>query len=160
MNSTDLIFINVTGTNPGSRDRRTISRRFNGDGQEIGDTGTPSISTRTLKNLPGNTSDAAPMPQFPDEEMKQAVLAKDTAAMKAIQVAFADQIDAYEAAQGSTNAHVQLVDSVVNHLVEYDGFLTTDGNGFVVKPENLEVSITNAPNGATVYQVSGTAIFG
>lgn len=169
MQAQDIIMVNVTGTNGQTRNQKTISRQFNGQGQRLNDDGkVDNASPEALRNLPGGDGSAAP--EFPaadfasaqaqtssaDVSVKQAGLAK----IKQIQLAFAQQITAWEKSLGGGNEKLQLAKSVLDYCKEFHGFREEDGNWFVIKLENLDVTTTKLNDGRTMYQVAGTAVFG
>lgn len=160
MQNTDIIFINVTGTNGTTRKQATVTRKFNGAGQSLNDQGQPDGSGHVLRNLPTGDGTSASIPAFPVVEFEAARLSKDVERMKALQIAYGEQLAKHEAANGGSNEQAKLVASAINYLVEFHGFSVTDAQTFVVKPENLDVTVSKLPDSRAMYGVVGTAIFG
>lgn len=169
MQNQDIIMVNVTGTNGQTRNQKTISRQFNGLGQRLNDDGkVDGASPEALRNLPGGSGTAAP--EFPSAAFAAAqskttssdssVKAQGLAEIKQIQLAFAQQITAWEKSLGGGNEKLQLAKSVLDYTKEFHGFREEDGNWFVIKLENLDVTTTKLNDGRTMYQVAGTAVFG
>lgn len=169
MNTQDIIMVNVTGTNGATRHQKTISRQFNGAGQRLTDDGKVDVTaTEVLRNLPGGSGTAAP--EFPSAEFAaaQAKTASNNPSLKqeglteikAIQLAYANQINAWEKSQGGGNEKLQLAKSVLEYTKEFHDFKEVDGDWFVMKLENLDVTTVKLNDGRTMYQVTGTAIFG
>ena len=61
---------------------------------------------------------------------------------------------------GAIGMAAKLVKSVIGYLKEFKGFLTEDGDGFVVKPENLVVNTSKLSDGRQMFTVTGAAVFG
>lgn len=169
MKQNDIVMVNVTGTNGTTRHQKNISRSFNGAGQRIDDNGKiDTTSGEVLRNLPGASSGAAP--EFPAAEFAQAQAktgsadpadkAKGLEQIKAIQIAYATLINQWEKSQGGGNEKVVLAKSVLEYTKEFHGFQETDGDHFVMKLENLDVTTIALNDGRTMYQVAGTAVFG
>lgn len=160
MKATDIIFVNVTGTHPNSRQSRTISEKFNGLGEHLNDAAAPSGRADRLRNLP-TTNGASTPPAFPMDKFVEAQQANDVDGIQKIQLAYAEQLDAYKKSQGGGSETVQVAKSVIEYCVEFHGFRTKDdGDFFIIKPENLEVTQKAMPNGSTQYSVAGAAVFG
>jgi hypothetical protein len=170
MQNADIIIVNVTGTNGATRHQKNISRTFNGAGQPLNDDGKIRDDiNEVLRNLPtgGATGD---QPVFPQEQFNAAVkkMSAPTAAERAqavqeqknIQLAYADQLSAWEKKQGGGNEKLQIAKAVLEYTKEYHEFHEEDGNWFVMKLDNLEVVQGTLPDKRSVYQVSGTAVFG
>lgn len=169
MQANDIVMVNVTGTNGTTRHQKNISRSFNGAGSRINDNGQVDDTTgEVLRNLPGASSGAAP--EFPAAEFAQAqkdtgssdpaVKAKGVEKIKAIQIAYATLIQQWEKSQGGGNEKLVLAKAVLEYTKEFHGFKETDGDWFVMKLENLDVTTTALNDGRTMYQVAGTAVFG
>ena len=169
MQQNDIIMVNVTGTNGTTRNQKTISRQFNGAGQRLNDNGQVDLSTgEVLRNLPTGSGVAAP--EFPQAEFAAAqakmgssdpaVKAQGVKEVKEIQLAFATLINQWEKQQGGGSEKLVLVKSVLNYTKEFHGFSEEDGNHFVIKPENLDVTTVALADGRSMYQVAGTAVFG
>jgi hypothetical protein len=159
MKTTDLIMLNVTGTNGTTRNQKTISRRFNGLGQDLDDNGQPSGKADVLRNLPidGQSSKA---PDFPTAAFVEAQAKGDAATLKQIQIAYAEQFSQWEKSQGGGNENLQVAKSALEYTKEFHGFREEDGDHFVMKLENLDVVTTTLKDGRTLYTVAGTAVFG
>lgn len=169
MQSNDIIMVNVTGTNGTTRNQRTISRSFDGTGKRLNEAGQQDTnSAEILRNLPSGA--VAEPPAFPAEAHAAALgkMASSNAATKAagveeakqIQLAYAEQINAWEKLQGGGNEKLQIAKAVLEFTKEFHEFREDDGNHFVMKLENLDVTTTALADGRTMYQVTGTAIFG
>lgn len=169
MKANDIVMVNVTGTNGTTRHQKNISRSFNGAGERLTDNGqVDNSSGERLRNLPGAASAAAP--EFPTAQFAQAqqdtgssdpaVKAKGVETIKSIQIAYAQLIQQWEKAQGGGNEKLVLAKSVLEYAKEFHGFKEVDGDWFVMKLENLDVTTTTLNDGRTMYQVAGTAVFG
>lgn len=167
MQSNDIVMVNVTGTNGSTRHQKTITRQFNGAGQRLDDNGqVDPASTEVLRSLPGAAS-AAP-PEFPASAVaaahakaaNPATKAEGVKEIKEIQLAFAQQMTAWEKQSGGGNEKVTLAKSVLEYTKEFHGFREEDGDHFVMKLENLDVTTVPLNDGRTMYQVAGTAVFG
>ena len=161
MQLNDIIMVNVTGTNGTTRHQKTITRRFNGAGQPLNDNGQVDFgSTEVLRNLP--TGSSAPAPDFPIEKFKaaQAKGAAGAAELSAIQVAYAEQYSQWEKSQSGGSESLETAKSVLAYTKEFHDFREEDGNHFVMKLENLDVSQQKLNDGRTLSTVSGTAVFG
>lgn len=161
MKSTDIIQINVVGTNGETRHQKNIARAFNGAGQLVDDNGVPvSGSSEVLKNLPSGAG--APLPEFPTQKLltAQAKGAAGLDEIKAIQMAYAQQVSEYEKANQGGNEKLQIAKSVLEYTKEVHGFREEDGNHFVMKLSDLEVFSATAKDGRTIYTVAGAAVFG
>lgn len=170
MQTQDIIIVNVTGTNGATRHQKNISRTFNGAGQPLNDDGkVRNDIDEVLLNLPTGGA-AGDQPVFPQDKFNDAVKrmssqsASDRAqavqAQKEIQLAYADQLTAWEKKQGGGNEKLQIAKSVLEYTKTYHEFHEEDGNWFVMKLDNLEVVQSSLPDKRSVYQVSGTAVFG
>lgn len=161
MQLNDIIMVNVVGTNGTTRHQKTITAKFNGGGLPLNADGKiDGASTEVLRGLPNGSVSKAP--DFPATAFA-AAQAKGLAGVdeiKAIQIAYAEQFAAWEKSQGGGNANLQLAKSVLEYAKEYHGFIETDGDAFVMKLENLDVSTTTLNDGRTLYTVAGTAVFG
>lgn len=170
MQPQDIIIVNVTGTNGQTRHQKNISRSFNGQGQRLNDDGkVTDEGGEVLRNLPTGGA-AGDQPVFPLEKFQAAAkkMSSPNAAERAaavqeqqnIQLAYADQLTAWEKKQGGGNEKLQIAKSVLDYCKEFHGFHEEDGNWFVMKLDNLEVTTGTLPDKRTYYQVSGTAVFG
>lgn len=161
MQATDIIQINVVGTNGETRHQKSITRSFNGLGQLIDDNGVPVAgSDEVLRNLPNGAG--APLPEFPTAAF-QAAAAKGAAGLgevKAIQMAYAQQVAEYEKANQGGSEKLQIAKAVLEYTKEKHGFREEDGNWFVMKLADLEVFSAQAKDGRTVWTVAGAAVFG
>lgn len=159
MQANDIVLVNVTGTNGTTRHQKTIARRFNGAGQALNDNGQVDVTAKeALRNLPSGV--AANPPEFPMAEFNAASAAKDIARLKAIQLAYGTKLKEWEQAQGGGSEELQIAKSVLEYTKEFHGFRETDGDHFIMKLENLDVTKAPLPDGRTVYTVAGTAVFG
>lgn len=161
MQQNDIIMVNVVGTNGTTRHQKTITAKFNGAGLPLNADGKiDGSSTEVLRNLPNGTVSKAP--DFPAAAFA-AAQAKGLAGVdeiKAIQIAYAEQFAAWEKSQGGGNTNLQLAKAVLEYAKEFHGFIETDGDAFVMKLENLDVSTTTLNDGRTLFTVAGTAVFG
>jgi hypothetical protein len=159
MKTTDLIRINVTGTNGSTRKQSTISRVFDGAGNKLTDQGqVDGSSNEKLVNLPGDG--ASSLPPFPADEFQKALAAGDVESVKKIQLAYAERVAEFEAQSGGGNESLQLAKAVLEYAKKYHNFHEEDGNHFVMKLENLDVSKMTLKDQRTMYTVQGTAVFG
>ena len=150
----DTILVNVNGTNKETREQKAVFGRFNGEGAPIDNTGNV-ISGTALKFL-GDVSDA---PAFPIAEYTAAVKSGDLEGMAAITSAHQDLVEAWTENQGGSK-ELQIANAVLEYCVTEHGFLRDDGNGFVLKLDNLDVQRNELKDGRKMYTVSGTAVFG
>jgi hypothetical protein len=161
MQQNDIIMVNVVGTNGTTRHQKTISEKFNGAGLPLNADGqVDGVRADRLRNLPNGSVTKAP--DFPAVAFA-AAQAKGLAGVdeiKAIQIAYAEQFAAWEKSQGGGNANLQVAKSVLEYAKEFHSFIETDGDAFVMKLENLDVSTTTLNDGRTLYTVAGTAVFG
>lgn len=164
MQGSDIIMVNVTGTNGSQRHTKAITRRFSGVGIELDDDGqAKSGSTETLNDLPSGSAQKAP-PAFPQTSFNAAAAlgAAGLPKMKEIQAAYNQELAAYEQALGGGSPASKLVSSVLGYLQKVHNFSieADDSSKFVVKRENLEVNTHTLADGRTLWTVTGTAIFG
>jgi len=150
----DTILVNVNGTNKDTRQQKAVFGRFNGLGNPIDNTG--SVIAGAGLKLAGGVAEAPP---FPIAEYQAAVKAKDTEAMQDITSAHADVVEAWSENQGGST-ELQIANAVLDYCVTEHTFLREDGNGFVLKLDNLDVQRNELKDGAVMYTVSGTAVFG
>jgi hypothetical protein len=158
MKTTDLIRVNVTGTNGSTRKQSTISRVFDGTGARLDDKGQPYGGDEHLTNLPGDA--ATTIPPFPTEAFQAAMAANKVDEVKKIQLAYAQKIAEFEAQQGGGNESLQLAKAVLEYAKKFHGFREQDGDWFVMKLDNLDVSTLTLHDGRTMYTVQGAAVFG
>lgn len=161
MKASDIIVINVVGTNKETRQTKAILARFNGLGQEIDLAGNLTGSaSNVLKGLP--TGAGVKPPAFPSEAFAAAQAEGLAGADKAraILLAFTEQMQAWEQGQGGGTTQVQIIKSVLEFANRVHGMKQEDHAGFVLKPENLDVQTKEVDGSQTIYTVSGTAIFG
>jgi hypothetical protein len=161
MNTSDIVIVNVTGTNGTTRHQKTITRRFNGAGLPLNDDGqVDGTSTERLSNLPTGTVSKAP--DFPTSQFlaAQSKGAEGIEEIKAIQLAYAQQFAAWEKSQGGGNDNLQVAKSVLEYAKTFHGFAEEDGDHFVMKLENLDVVTTQLSDGRSLFTVAGSAIFG
>lgn len=161
MQSTDLIFVNVSGVNGSTRNTKAVSRSFNGDGVIIDDQGKVVPGTiEVLRNLPTGQNTQAP--EFPMAEF-QAARAKGVAGaaeLNAIQAAYQKQLKTWQDSQSGGTVEAQLAKSVLAYLKEFHNFREKDeGEFFYVRAEDLDVTV-NETKGRKTYVVAGTAVFG
>jgi hypothetical protein len=168
MQANDIVILNVTGTNGATRHQKTITRRFNGAGQPLNDDGkVDGGSQEVLRDLPNGdaVSKAPDFPQaefFAAQQMTQNPATRDEGVekLKTIQLAWANQLQAWESSSNGGSEPVQIAKSALAYLKEFHGFREDDGDWFVLKQENLDVVQTQLPDSRSLYTVSGTAIFG
>lgn len=162
MKPTDLIYVNVTGTNHSTRNTKAITERFDGLGIAIDANGTALSTIPTLKNLPAAGGASKAMPLFPIAEIQAAQKVNDVPQVKAIQLAYAEQVKAYEAEQGSVSPNQAVAKSVMQYLEEVHGFRQEDSSShFILKADDIDVTVAAlADSGRTLYTVSATAVFG
>jgi hypothetical protein len=169
MNVNDIVMVNVTGTNGSTRHQKNVSRQFSGAGIRLTDDGKPDTSSgEVLRNLPTGASTAAP--DFPAAKFAEiqaltaskdgAVKAKAVADLKALNYAFAEQVQKWEKASGGGDENLQIAKSVLAYAKEFHDFRETDGDWFVMKLENLDVTQIKLNDGRSMFQVTGTAVFG
>lgn len=162
MQTQDIVMINVTGTNGTTRHQKTITRRFNGMGLPLNDDGqVDAANAEVLRNLPTGAA-VSKAPDFPTAQFlaAQGKGAAGIDEIKAIQIAYAEQFAAWEKSQGGGNANLQIAKSVLEYTKEFHGFIETDGDAFVMKLENLDVTQTTLKDGRSLFTVAGTAVFG
>ena len=158
MQNTDIILVNVVGTNGETRQQRTITRRFNGAGYELNDKGAVESGVAVLKGLPLGTSKA---PDFPQDEYLKAQAANDGAKISAIMLAHAERVEAWQKSQGGGSEEMQLAKIVQDYCVEVHDFTRQDdGPKFVLTLDDIDVKSDELKDGRTLYTVSGTAVFG
>ena len=63
--------------------------------------------------------------------------------IKAVMLAHAERVTAWQASQSGGTDEVRVAKAVLDYLVKVHGFLTQDGEGFVVKLENIDVKVKN-----------------
>jgi len=159
MKSTDIIYIRVAGTNPSTREQKRVSKRFNGIGQELADNGEVLAGGATLKGL-AEASSAGEMPVMPAAYFK-AQEDGDIAKIKQLLTEHSEKIAAWQSANGGGSPEVRLAKAALQYCYDNEGFLPNDGNGYVLKLENLDVKTdTIKEGGYSVFMVAGTAIFG
>ena len=150
----NTILVNVNGTNKETREQKAVFGRFNGEGKPIDNTG--NVISGTALALLGTATDA---PAFPIAEYTAAVKAGDIDGMAAITSAHQDVVEAWTENQGGS-VELQIANAVLDYCVKEHGFLREDGNGFVLKLDNLDVQRNELKDGRKMYTVSGTAVFG
>ena len=156
MNSNDIIMVNVVGTNGSTRQQRTISARFNGQGFELNDKGQAVSESPVLTDLPG--SGATPAPAFPQDEYSAA--GSDAEKIKQVMLAHAERVTVWQQSQTGGSEEVRIAKAVLNFLVKVHQFITEDGEGFVVKLENIDVKRDTLKDGRSLFLATGTAVFG
>ncbi len=161
MQSTDLLFLNVIGTNHSIRNTRTITKSFDGLGREVNDKGEVINATPQLLNLPAAGGVTRQMPAFPVAEVLAAQAANDVPQVKALQIAYAEQVKAYEAETGAITPNAQIGRSVMSYLERVHDFRQVDSpDHFVLKPDDIDVTVVAMPDGRSLYTVSASAVFG
>lgn len=160
MKNTDLIVVNITGTNGSTRNQRTVTRVFDGTGTALNDQGKPAGLADTLRNLP--TEGSIKAPDFPAQayaaaqQKGEAGIAEGMAILKAFQ----EQVQAVEASANGGSTEAQIAKSVLAYLEEFHGFKQTDGDHFVIKLDDIDVTRQTLPDGRSSYLVAGSAVFG
>lgn len=156
----DLIVVQVNGTNPETRQTKAFSARFTGEGVRVDDFGNPMPAKPGLTNLPtGTGGGAVAIPEFPHAAFASAQAKGDLKGVKEIQLSYAQALNAVEKQNGGVNPLQQIVSRVLDYAYQNEGFLAQDGNGFVLKQENLSVTPVTVQD-KTIYQISGTAVYG
>lgn len=161
MNQQDIIMLSVVGTNGSTRQQRTIATRFNGLGEELNNQGQPVVGGARLRGLPTGASASAP--SFPIDSYTTAI-GKGTAGAaeaRAILQAHEQKVAAWEKESGG-GATTQVASAALLYLKEVHDFSieADDSKRFVVKRENIDVSVQDLPDGRSLYTVAGTAVFG
>jgi hypothetical protein len=156
MQAQDLIVVSVVGTNGHTRHQTTVQATWQGDGTAIGADGQPSGGPALDVS---SLSDAAAAPELDVEAYRQAAKAGGDA-LHNFMLAQAQRIAAWEQNQKGGSSEGRLARAVVDHLVKYHNFHREDGNWFVLKEDNLEVSSRKTETGRTIFMVSGSAVFG
>lgn len=156
MQAQDLIVVSVVGTNGQTRHQTTVQATWQGDGTAIGADGQPSGGpSLDVSGL----ADATAAPEL-DIEAYRVAAQQGGDALHNFMLAQAQRIAAWEQNQKGGTAEGRLARTVVDHLVKYHNFHREDGNWFVIKEENLEVTSRKTDTGRTIYMVSGSAVFG
>lgn len=150
-----IIRVNVVGTDPKTRAYKPFNATFDGAGNLIG----TSHEVIEPAKLPLTIAQQGEAPAFPIAEYVQAQATKDFAREKAILKAHQEAVEAYENASGGGSVELQIAKWALEYLTTFEGFLSTDGAGFVVKLDNLQVTRSTAGD-LTIYSVAGTAVFG
>lgn len=158
MQTQDLIFIDVVGTNGSTRQQRAILHRFNGAGQPIDDKGN-SVGGNAL---PGSfpIGGGAPVPPFPTADYNKLAAANDADGVKTLLKSYQQQVEAASIGSGSGSEEVQLVDRIMGFLSKYEGVQEQDGNHFVLNRKDLSVTVLPLHDGRKLYKVTGAAVFG
>ena len=156
MQTSDFIILTVTGRNPETRGTIDVLERFNGQGLVVDGSGNTVSGKNGLKLALGGSK----APEFPVQEYEAARQAGDKEKMNQLMVASAERLSAWQQQAGGGSEQLQLVRAAIQWLVEEKGFLTTDGNGFVIKEDNLDVTSQVNKEGRTIYTIAGTAVFG
>lgn len=154
--STGFIVVNVVGTNEATRQRKFVNARFNLLGQAVDDTGNVAPSKPGLKL---NLSGAAKAPDFPAGEYATAQASGNPESVNAVIVKHAEQVEAWQNASGGGTPELQIANAVHAYCIKEEGFLATDGQGYVLSLDNLDVKTDTLESGV-LYTVAGTAVFG
>lgn len=156
MNATDIIIFRVTGRNPNTRDERFINLRFNGVGAQLDkNTGDVLADVPGLEGLSGESQTAPTLPA----EFATANASGDLAAMNDIMAAYNEQMKAFQELGGGTE-ELRVAKSCLKYAYDHEGFIPNDGDAFVLKLDNVDVSVDTMKDGNKLLQVAGTAIFG
>ena len=156
MQANDFIILTVTGRNPETRGTVDVLERFNGTGKVVDGSGNVVEGKLGLKIALGGTQ----APSFPQQEFEAARAAGDKTKMHEIMVAAAEQLSAWESQSEGGSEQLQLVRAAIAWLVAEKGFLTEDGDGYVIKEDNLDVTSQLNKEGRTIWTIAGTAVFG
>lgn len=160
MQGTDIIRVNVTGTNGQSRKQSTISRVFDGLGRRLTDKGAvDQNSSEILRSLP-NGGVTQEMPEFPQSDFDKARSAKNAKRVQEIQIEYAERVAEWEKVTGGGNESLQIAKAVLAYAKEFHDFSEDNADKFVMKLDNLDVSTQELPDKRAMYIVSGTAVFG
>lgn len=155
-NNIRSIILNVTGIHPQTRQQRCVFKRFDGQGNEVDASGAV-LQGPTLKGL---GLSATPAPAFPQDKFQAAAAKGNYAEMNAISVAHAEQVAAWQQAQGGGSDELQVGRASLDYLYQNHGFLAQDGDGFVIKMDNIDVTKNELKDGGYHFLVTGTAVFG
>lgn len=157
----DIILLNVVGTNGVTRKTKPVQRRFNGIGEQIDDAGKPVPGTPGLSGLPGEGG-ASTAPVFPQEQYSKALAKGLSGAQEAKDILFAhsQQVVQWEKSGGGGSEEMGIVNAALNYCYTVEGFLPQDGDGFVLKRENLNITKQPLTEGRQLWTVQGTAIYG
>jgi hypothetical protein len=158
MQNTDIILVNVVGTNGTTREQRTITRRFNGAGVALDDKGKPNFEEAGLKNLPSGTG--AQAPNFPQDEYAKAQATGKADEIQKVLLAHAKQVEQWQKTQGGGSEELALAKAVQDYCVEVHGFVREDAEAFVLKLDDIDVKRDELPDKRSLYTVSGAAVFG
>jgi hypothetical protein len=155
MQAQDLIVVSVVGTNGQTRHQTAVQATWQGDGTAIGVDGSPSGGPALAV---GDLTSTAQAPDLDINAYREAV-AQGPEAVRQFMLAQAQRVVAWEQNQQGGTVEGRLARIVVDHLVKYHNFHREDGNWFVVKEENLEVT-RRKQGDRTIFMVSGSAVFG
>lgn len=156
-NNIRTVFVNVTGTHPQTRGQKCVFKRFDGMGREINQDSSLVGGAPSLEGL--NVSSTTP-PAYPQDEFNEAAKVGDYARMQGISLAHAEQVQAWQASQQGGTDETRIAKAVLAYCYQHQGFLAEDGDGFVLKLENLDVKRDELKEGGVIFTVSGTAVFG
>lgn len=151
------VLVNVQGTHPQSRAQRSVFKRFDGLGQEVDPQGQPVKDAPILEGL--NVATTTP-PPFPQEAFNEAAKTGSYEKMNSISVAHAEQVAAWQKSTSGGTDELNIGRSVLNYLYKHHGFLPEDGDGYVIKMDNIDVQKNDLNDGSSLFVVSGTAVFG
>jgi len=155
MQANSLILLNVVGTNGQTRHQKVITERFNGQGQAIDTEGVPTSAPGLALSIK-----ASKAPDFPYDKYAAAQAAGDKAEIQRIMLAHGEQIAKWNESQDGGTEQQQLIKAVIDYLKKVHDFHTEDGDWFVIKPENIDVTTNELKDGRTMYQIAGSAVFG
>jgi hypothetical protein len=157
MKNNDLILVNVVGTNPQSRQQKVVSRRFTGLGIAIDTEGQPTgQAPLNVAGMAGGNK----APDFPVAEYI-AAQAEGKEQVDAVMLAHSERIAAWEKSGTGGSVELKLAKAVQEYCVENEGFIADgDGDGYILKLENLDVKVDNLPDNRDLWLVQGTAVFG
>jgi len=145
-----IIMLNVVGTNPTTRTQKPVTARFD-------------VATGALISGEGPFTMAlavgSAVPDFPIATYQVAQAANDLEAVSKILIAHAEQVKAAKASGGGSR-ELQIAREAQRYCVEKHGFIVEDGDGYVLKLENLDVQVNKLPDGGELFVVAGTAVFG
>lgn len=167
LNPNDTILVSVVGTEGKSRATKHVTARFNSDGTAVNEMGVPQPFKAGIDLTGFNGGGEAPkIPDFPIAQFQALQRAGDKTGVERLQYEYNKALQMVQAGGGVVGGGVQalygaLAKAVIKYLKDNEGFSDSenDEDRFVLKAENVEITPTKV-NGAVIYTVSGTAVFG
>jgi hypothetical protein len=156
MSLKNLILLNVIGTNGQTRQQKVVAERFDTEGHILDAQGNVVPGKPGLTLMLGGVA----APDFPALEYAAAQKSGDKAKISAVLLAHSEMVAAWEASNEGGTDELKIAKACLQYCVDHQGFLDHDGDGFVLKLENLDITVNDLTTGGKLYTVAGTAVFG